>query len=92
MRHKRYQPEPEDIELEDFERKIVTDREFVQAWMNSSSLKEVAEELEITKMVASTKATNLRKKGVNLPMMYELRDENSVNELNTLIERMKKRG
>lgn len=68
----------------------VPNAEFVQAWMRSTTLVEVARKTGLTSTQASTKATYLREKGVKLPLMVATVDKNSVEALNKLVERLSK--
>jgi hypothetical protein len=46
---------------------MITDETFVRTWLEKPNLASVAAELEITLAACSTRATLLRKAGVNLP-------------------------
>lgn len=64
---------------------------FVNAWVDavnkSAGVKSVAEKLNLDIKQTSAKANALRKKGVNLPDMPRVRDDNNVDTLNAIIER-----
>jgi len=64
---------------------------FVNAWVDavnrSAGVKSVAQKLDIDIKQASAKANVLRRKGVNLPEMPRVWDQNNVETLNSIIER-----
>lgn len=73
---------------------LISNHEFVVAWMNSSNLEEVARATGLSWSYASTKATLLRKKGVRLPRLYQGRPGRTpkdwqleVAQLNSLIKK-----
>ena len=69
--------------------KVFIDNEvFVKAWMQYETVGEVAQHLDITPGRASSKATNLRAKGVKLPIKRNLKNE--VDKLNSLIAKLQK--
>jgi hypothetical protein len=70
--------------------KRIDSHEFVKVWVTSDSLNDVCERLELSKQQASSKANNLRKRGVKLPKLSRRPDKNSVHELNKLVERYAK--
>lgn len=66
--------------------KLVSYEEFVKAWMSSTKVAEVMEKTGMKYADATSLATNLRKRGVNLPSFKSLRRQNvDVEGLNMLI-------
>lgn len=61
---------------------------FVKAWLQYETVGDVAQHLDVSVAAASAKASNLRSKGVKLPIKRNLKTE--VDKLNTLIARFKK--
>jgi len=67
-----------------------TDKEFVTAYASSNSLKEVAEKLDVEVGTVQTRASKLRKRGVNLPKFARKVTQTNVDELNELLAEMAK--
>jgi hypothetical protein len=67
----------------------INNREFVIAWMHSTSCTAVAKTLGITADQASARASYLRKMGVRLPKMTRQLKNNSleVAQLNSIIKK-----
>ena len=68
-------------------RKIIDSKVFVEAYMRSDYNWQVAEELGITVMSVGTKASTLRKLGVNLPFRYAHVDVDELNQTIAAIEK-----
>lgn len=67
--------------------------EFVRAWMTSKTVDEVAKKMDLPVTSVSSKANNLRAKGVKLPKMQRpAADPNSVEELNKLVAKYQKKA
>lgn len=65
---------------------------FVTVWLESSSIKEVAEKLGVTTVSVGSTANRLRKKGVRLPAYKpQGRYRANVAELNRLIDEYRPR-
>lgn len=69
----------------------ISNIKFVNTWCDAvnkaAGVKYVAEKMDMTIESASAKANNLRTKGVELPTMPRVRNNDSVEDLNALIMR-----
>ncbi len=66
---------------------MVTSEDFVVAYRDSSSVKEVSEKTGLSSQGVSSRAANYRKKGVRLPVMGHPRSPIDVDALNALLEK-----
>lgn len=69
----------------------ISNIKFVNTWCDAVNkaavVKYVAEKMDMSIESASAKANNLRTKGVELPSMPRVRNNDSVDDLNALIAR-----
>ncbi|EON33783.1 hypothetical protein GTC6_05432 [Gordonia terrae C-6] len=76
--------------------KRIDNREFVVTWLNSESIEEVAKALGRSKGAVAAKATELRKRGVQVPKFTKKLSETAqkleVAQLNSLINKHQKEG
>lgn len=71
---------------------MTTSEQFIEAWMSSDSLQEVADKLNIQRFSVYARAQEWRKRGVKLPKLREERatgNKLDVSDLNNLIAEYK---
>jgi hypothetical protein len=69
---------------------MVSDKEFVRIYLQSSSIGEVAEKTKLKKLSAQSRARQLRRMGVKLPL-FDRHKKVDINELNAIIAEWKKK-